>query len=105
MCASLAHSVRSSRAESGQSWNLHATTLQWKKGERAMRASQHSRFDNTIAVGTLDGAGAADHDLPYRFGWRPTSSAPYPFSTRQYMRLLVLRGRVQDRLTGDDDKT
>jgi hypothetical protein len=48
------------------------------------------------AAGSLDGAGAGDHDQPYRFGFRPSASAPYPFSTRQYARLLVLRGRVRD---------
>ena len=48
------------------------------------------------AVGSLDGEGAADHDQPYRFGFRPRASAPYPFNTRQYARLLVLRGRIQD---------
>ena len=53
--------------------------------------------------GTLDGFGAADHDQPYRFGWRPRSSVPYPFNTRQYSRLLVLRSRVQDGLLGADD--
>ena len=53
--------------------------------------------------GSLDGLGAADHDQPYRFGWRPRSSVPYPFSTRQYTRLLVLRSRVQDGLLGADD--
>ena len=37
----------------------------------------------------------ADHDIPYTFGRRPWASAPYPFSTRQYARLLVLRSRVQ----------
>jgi hypothetical protein len=47
------------------------------------------------ASGTKDGEGAADHDRPYRFGRRPTSLAPYPFSTRQYARLLVLRSRVR----------
>ena len=46
-------------------------------------------------TGTRDGDGAGDHDLPYRFGRRPRAAAPYPFSTRQYMRLLVLRSRVQ----------
>ena len=46
--------------------------------------------------GTRDGVGAGDHDQPYRFGCKPCSAAPYPFSTRQYVRLLVLRGRVQD---------
>lgn len=48
------------------------------------------------AVGSLDGDGAADHDQPYRFGFRPRASAPYPFSTRQYARLLVLRSRIKD---------
>lgn len=47
-------------------------------------------------VGTRDGLGAGDHDELYDFGRKPRSSTPYPFSTRQYMRLLVLRGRVQD---------
>jgi len=45
--------------------------------------------------GTLDGSGASDHDLPYRFGRKPTSSQPFPFSTHQYARLLILRSRVQ----------
>jgi hypothetical protein len=47
-------------------------------------------------LGSLDGEGAGDHDQPYRFGWRPRSSVPYPFSTRQYARLLVFRGRLHD---------
>src|SRR2546428_11795128 len=46
------------------------------------------------SVGSLDGTGSADHDLPYRFGWRPNAQAPFPFSTRQYARLLVLRSRI-----------
>ena len=54
---------------------------------------------NTESVQTVmesrDGTGAADHDLPYTFGRRPRSSAPYPFSTRQYARLLVLRSEVR----------
>ena len=45
--------------------------------------------------GTLDGRSAGDHDLPYRFGRKPTSSQPYPFSTHQFARLLILRGRIQ----------
>jgi hypothetical protein len=44
----------------------------------------------------LDGEGSADHDQPYRFGFRPRANAPYPFNTRQYARLLVLRSRIQD---------
>jgi hypothetical protein len=52
-------------------------------------------------VGTRDGFGAGDHDQPYRFGHRPHSGTTYPFSTRQYLRLLVLRGRIQDGDAGD----
>jgi len=62
---------------------------------------QHSHADGT--VGTRDGLGAGDHDQPYRFGRRPRAGVPYPFSTRQYVRLLVLRGRVQDGDVGHDD--
>jgi hypothetical protein len=47
--------------------------------------------------GSLDGDGAGDHDQPYRFGWRPRASVPYPFNTRQYARLLILRSRLNDR--------
>jgi hypothetical protein len=47
--------------------------------------------------GTLDGHGAGDHDLLYRFGRKPTSSQPFPFSTHQYARLLILRSRIQER--------
>ena len=57
--------------------------------------------------GSLDDLfpGAGDHDQPYRFGRlaTPRSSAPYPFNTCQYARLLVLRGRVQDGVFGADD--
>ena len=53
--------------------------------------------------GTHDGRGAADHDQPYRFGWKPRATVPYPFNTAQYGRLLVLRGRIQDGLHGVDD--
>jgi hypothetical protein len=48
-------------------------------------------------------AAGGDHDQPYRFGWKPTANVPYPFNTRQYARLLVLRSRVQDGLFGADD--
>ena len=48
------------------------------------------------SVGSLDGDGAGDHDQPYKFGWRPRVDATYPFNTRQYARLLVLRGRLRD---------
>jgi hypothetical protein len=55
------------------------------------------------AIGTKDGRGCADNDQPYRFGRRPTSAATFPFTARQFARLLSLRGRVADGLTGTDD--
>lgn len=53
-------------------------------------------------VGTLDGTGAGDHDQPYYFGRRPRSSVPYPFNTRQYARLLILRSRIRDKPLSPD---
>jgi hypothetical protein len=45
-------------------------------------------------IGSKDGDTAADHDEPYRFGRRPNARAPYPFTERQYARLLILRSQV-----------
>ena len=50
--------------------------------------------ESTFAIEGLD-SGSGDHDVPYTFGRRPRSSATYPFSTRQYARLLVLRSEVR----------
>ena len=55
--------------------------------------------------GTLDGSGAADHDEPYRFGRRPSARAPFPFTERQYARLLVFRSRLCDRLVWRNPET
>ncbi len=46
-------------------------------------------------TGSKDGDTAADHDEPYRFGRKPNARAPYPFTERQYARLLIMRSRVQ----------
>ena len=54
-------------------------------------------------LGSLDGDGKGDHDQHYHFGWRPRVSVPYPFSTRQYARLLIYRSRLNERLAGQDD--
>jgi hypothetical protein len=55
------------------------------------------------SIGSLDGDGAGDHDQAYRFGWRPRASAPYPFNTRQFIRLLVMRSRFHDHLACDGE--
>jgi hypothetical protein len=53
-------------------------------------------------AGSADGQGSGDHDIPYRFGWKPRVSQTYPFSERQYARLLLLRSRVQERLFSEE---
>ena len=48
--------------------------------------------DNSNDETTID---APTYDEPYRFGRRPTTRAPFPFTERQFARLLILRSRVQ----------
>ena len=50
-----------------------------------------------VDTGSLDRSGAGDHDEPYRFGRRPSARAPFPFTERQYARLLVFRSRLFER--------
>ena len=47
------------------------------------------------STGSFDGQGGGDHDKPYAFGRLPSSVATFPFTTREYARLLILRGRLQ----------
>jgi len=49
-------------------------------------------------AGSKDGSGASDNDQPYTFGRRPRAIAPWPFTERQFAKLLVLRGRFQETL-------
>jgi hypothetical protein len=56
-------------------------------------------------AGSLDGARAGDHDVAYCFGWRPHALTPYPFSTRQYARLLLLRSLTEARRIESDGDT
>ena len=56
-----------------------------------------------LTSGSKDGRGCADHDEPYTLGRRPRGVAPFPFTTRQYARLLALRGRIADGLVGVED--
>ena len=46
-------------------------------------------------------AGGGDHDVPYEFR-PPTAAWTFPFTSRQFARLLVLRGRVRDGAFADD---
>ena len=45
----------------------------------------------------------ANYDEPYQFGRRPNSRAPYPFTERQYARLLILRSRLDGAPTDADE--
>ena len=40
---------------------------------------------------------APAYDEPYRLGRRPTVRAPFPFTERQFARLLIVRSRIQAR--------
>jgi len=64
---------------------------------------QEEQHHVASSIGSLDGDGAGDHDQAYRFGWRPRASAPYPFNTRQFIRLLVMRSRLHDHLAREDE--
>jgi len=48
------------------------------------------------SAGSKDGSGAGDNDQPYVFGRRSRAVAPWPFTERQYARLLVVRGRLME---------
>ena len=50
-----------------------------------------------------DGYGSGDHDRPFIFGRLPRALAPFPFSTREFARLMVLRSRLQAGMSGEDD--
>jgi hypothetical protein len=56
-----------------------------------------------VAPGSKDGRGCGDHDQPYTFGRRPRAASHFPFTDRQFARLLALRGRVRDGAVGADD--
>lgn len=55
------------------------------------------------ALESLDGVGAGDHDTAFVFGQQPRAAAPFPFSTRQFARLLILRSRIRTGLFAADD--
>ena len=48
-------------------------------------------MDATQAITPVD---TSSYDEPYRFGRRPNVRAPFPFTERQFARLLIVRGRL-----------
>lgn len=66
--------------------------------------SPQSAVETQSTGESLDCRGAADHDVPFEFGRLPRALAPFPFSTRQLARLMVLRSKVEAGLFGADDE-
>ena len=60
-----------------------------------MKSAQPEQSE--LRLGTWDGVGSVDDDLPQRFGFRPRVVNPFPLNARQYARLLVLRSRLREK--------
>ena len=45
---------------------------------------------------------SVDYDEAYTFGRRPNVQAPWPFTERQFARLLIARGKYRMALSIDD---
>jgi hypothetical protein len=46
---------------------------------------------------------SVDYDESYQFGRRPNVQAPWPFTERQFARLLIARGKYRMSASIDDD--
>lgn len=42
-----------------------------------------------------DAIAATSYDEEYRFGRKPNTRAPFPFTEREFARLLIVRSRVE----------
>lgn len=62
-----------------------------------------SSIDPQLLQESRDGTGAGDHDIEFVFGHVPHALAPFPFSTRQSARLMVLRSHLRAEGFRDDD--
>jgi hypothetical protein len=72
----------------------------WKQQEYLMETTNPVTpiTSATESCGTKDGSTAADNDQPYRYGLRPTVDARFPFTERQFARLLIMRALVRDQI-------
>jgi len=64
-----------------------------------MNSSQQSH----TSLSSAEGSRFTTYDEEYRFGRRPRTIAPFPFTTHEFARLLVLRSRVCAGLFAADD--
>jgi hypothetical protein len=61
-----------------------------------MEAANSASANSTAATDLQSIVDAPAYDEPYRFGRTPTTRAPFPFTERQFLRLLIVRGRLYD---------
>ncbi len=64
-----------------------------------MNSSEQSNNPPSLELGSQPRV----YDQEYRFGRRPQSIAPFPFTTQEFARLLVLRSRIHAGLFAGDD--
>jgi hypothetical protein len=74
-----------------------------------MQQQETSRMDATNATNPASSdvrsiIDAASFDEPYRFGRRPTTRAPFPFTEQQFARLLIARSRIQEARSAADQR-
>jgi len=67
----------------------------------ATNATDASNAESSNVRSIID---AAAFDEPYRFGRRPTTRAPFPFTEQQFARLLIARSRILDALSAADQR-
>lgn len=77
-----------SKAMNSSSGNWNPETGQYSYNQSVAKAST-----NTPATESLDGRGANDRNQDYTFGRKPTALSPFPFTERQFARLLIVRGK------------
>jgi len=78
---------------SSTGWTARSVIVssEYEGDEMEMAEQEHTPSTD----GSRDGAGAADHDQPYQFGQKSTSTWPCPFTGFEFARLLIVRGRVR----------
>jgi hypothetical protein len=87
----------------GQLEHRQAAGRNWvhERPERRPRPGFRPVVQDAPSVGPLRERGGGDHDLPYRPA-TPSAAWTFPFSARQYGRLLALRSLVRDGALADD---
>ena len=53
-------------------------------------------MDATSTAASNAAFNAPTFDEPYRFGRKPTTACPFPFTERQFARLLIVRSRLHE---------